>query len=234
MSRRGLALFALMSVLWGLPYFMIKVAVRHLTPATVVEGRTLIGACILVPLALRQREVRPLLRAWKPLLGYCVCELGVPWFLLSNAERKLPSSLSGLLVATVPLIAVLIATLAGQKAVTDTWGLSGLLVGLGGVAVLLGLDVRGTELGSVAQVLVVAVGYALGPLIAANFLAGYSSLALAAVSLAVVAAGYLPVAVVQLPSQLPPPSVIASVTVLGVVCTAPQNVNAIVTLGYEE
>lgn len=220
MTRRGLALFALMSVVWGVPYLMIKVAVRHLTPATVVEGRTLIGACLLLPLALRQGQVRPLLRAWKPLIAYTVCELAVPWFLLSNAERKLPSSLSGLLVATVPLIAAVLATLGGQKAVTDARGLTGLLVGLAGVAVLLGLDVRGTELGSVGQVLAVAVGYALGPLIAATYLSEFSSLALAAVSLAGVALVYVPVAVVQAPRRMPPGSVVAAVVVLGVVCTA--------------
>lgn len=220
MSRRGLALFALMSVLWGIPYLMIKVAVGHLTPATVVEGRTLIGACLLLPLAIGRSQVRPLLRAWKPLLAYCICELAVPWFLLSNAEKKLPSSLSGLLVATVPLIAALVATLAGQKAVTDPKGLLGLFIGLAGVGILLGLDVRAAELGSVAQVLGVAVGYALGPLIAAHYLTDYSSLALASVSLSVVAAAYLPVAAAQLPGRLPPSSAIASVAVLGVVCTA--------------
>ena len=187
MTRRGLALFALMSVVWGIPYLMIKVAVRHLSPAMVVEGRTLIGACLLLPLALRRGGVQPLVRVWKPLLAYCCCELAVPWFLLSSAEQKLPSSLSGLLVATVPLIAVLIATLAGRRPVTDARGLVGLVIGLGGVGVLLGLDVGGSDLGSVAQVLVVAVGYAVGPLIAATYLADCSSLALAAVSLAVVA-----------------------------------------------
>lgn len=219
MTRRGLALFALMSVIWGIPYLMIKVAVRHLTPAVVVDGRTLIGACLLLPLALHRGGVRPLLRVWKPLVAYCICELAIPWFLLSNAEEKLPSSLSGLLVATVPLIAALLATMAGRRAVTDLAGLAGLLIGLAGVGVLLGLDVRGAQLGSVAEVLVVAVGYALGPLIAATYLADCSSLALAAVSLTMVAIVYLPVAAVQAPAHLPPGTVIAAVVVLGVVCT---------------
>ncbi len=220
MTRRGLMLFALMSVVWGIPYLLIKVAVRHLSPAMVVETRTLIGAVLLLPLAARQGRVRPLLRVWKPLLAYSVCELAVPWLLLSNAERKLPSSLSGLLVATVPLIAAVLSTLAGRRGVTDARGLAGLLVGLAGVAVVMGLDVRGAQLGSVAQVLVVAVGYAVGPLLAATYLSDCSSLALAAVSLAAVAAGYLPVAALQAPAHLPPASAIGAVVVLGVVCTA--------------
>ena len=220
MTRRGLALFALMSVVWGIPYLMIKVAVRHLSPATVVEGRTLIGAALLLPLAVHRGQVRPLLKVWKPLLAYSVCELAVPWLLLSNAERRLPSSLSGLLVATVPLIAAVMSTLAGRRAVTDARGLAGLLVGLAGVAVVMGLDVHGAQLASVAQVLVVAVGYAAGALLAATYLADCSSLALAAVSLAAVAAGYLPVAALQAPARVPPAPVIGAVVVLGVVCTA--------------
>lgn len=219
MTRRGLALFAVMSVVWGIPYLMIKVAVRHLSPAMVVETRTLIGAVLLLPLAARQGRLRQLLGVWKPLLAYSVCELAVPWLLLSNAERNLPSSLSGLLVATVPLIAALLSTLAGRRAVTDARGLAGLLVGLAGVAVVMGLDVRAAQLGSVAQVLVVAVGYAVGPLLAATYLSDCSSLALAAVSLAAVAAGYLPVAALQAPGHLPPASAIGAVVVLGVVCT---------------
>lgn len=220
MSRRALALFALMSVVWGVPYLLIKVAVRHLTPVDVVEGRTLIGAALLMPLALRQGRVGPLLRVWKPLAVYCVCELAIPWFLLSNAERRIPSSLSGLLVATVPLISVLLAYLTGSRHVLSRRGLAGVLIGLAGVAVLLGLDVHRAQLGSVAQVLVVSLGYAVGPLIANLYLSEQSSLALAAVSLAVVAAGYLPAAVVQAPARMPPGTVIASVVVLGVVCTA--------------
>src|ERR1700678_1839714 len=104
MTRRGTALFILMSVVWGLPYLLIKVAVRHLTPAVVVESRTAIGAILLLPLAWRQGRLRPLLRAWRPLLAYTVAELAIPWWFLSDAERRLPSSVSGLLVATVPLI----------------------------------------------------------------------------------------------------------------------------------
>jgi len=220
MSRRALALFALMSVVWGIPYLLIKVAVRDLSPAVIVEGRTLIGAVLLSPLALRQGRVRPLLAVWKPLVVYCVCELAVPWYLLSNAERRIPSSLSGLLVATVPLISAFLVYLSGHGNVLGRRGLAGVVVGLAGVAVLLGLDVHGAQLGSVAQVLVVAVGYALGPLIAARSMSDQSSLALAAVSLAVVAVGYLPVAVLQAPGRVPPASVVASVVGLGVVCTA--------------
>jgi drug/metabolite transporter (DMT)-like permease len=207
-------------VVWGLPYMLIKVAVRHLTPAVVVESRTAIGAILLLPLAFRQGQLRPLLRAWKPLLAYTVAELAIPWWFLSDAERRLPSSVSGLLVATVPLIGLLLAALTGHRDRFDRRGVGGLLLGLVGVAVLLGLDIGSGDLGAVGEVGLVAVGYATGPLLASRYLGQLSSLALAAVSLALVALVYAPVAVWQRPARLPPGTAVAAVVVLGVVCTA--------------
>jgi drug/metabolite transporter (DMT)-like permease len=209
-----------MSVVWGLPYLLIKVAVRHLSPAMVVEARTAIGALVLLPLAVHQGRLRPLLRAWKVLLAYTVAELAIPWYLLSDAERRLPSSLSGLLVATVPLISVILAALTGHRDRMDRRGLIGLIVGLVGVAVLLGLDVSAGDLGAVGEVGLVAVGYAIGPLLASRYLGELSSLALAAVSVALVAVAYAPAAAFAHPSRLPPGTVIAAVVVLGLVCTA--------------
>jgi drug/metabolite transporter (DMT)-like permease len=96
----------------------------------------------------------------------------------------------------------------------------GLVIGLVGVAVLLGLDVGGGHLGAVAKVGLVAVGYAAGPLLAARYFGNLSSLALSAVSLALVAIAYAPVAVWQHPAQVPDARVIASVVTLGLICTA--------------
>lgn len=220
MTRRGIALFILMSAVWGLPYLLIKVAVRDLTPATVVGARTAIGALVLLPLALRQGQLRPLLRAWKPLLAYCVVEMAVPWWLLSDAERRLPSSLSGLLIATVPLIAVILAALTGHVDRFDRRGVIGLLVGLAGVMALLGFDVGTGDLGAVGMAGLVAVGYAIGPLVASRYLGHLPSLGLATVSLVAVAFVYAPFAWWQRPAHMPPGTVVASILLLGLVCTA--------------
>jgi drug/metabolite transporter (DMT)-like permease len=220
MSRRGAALFALMSVVWGLPYLLIKVSVRELHPAVIVEARTAIGALVLLPLAVRQGRIRPLVRVWRPFLAYTVVELAVPWFLLSKAEQRLPSSLTGLLVATVPLFGVMLTALTGHHDRLDRKGIAGLVVGLIGVAVLLGLDVSGGAFGAVGLVVLVALGYATGPLLAARFFGDQSSLALSAVSLTLVAVVYLPVAIWQRPAQVPTGRVVASLVTLGLVCTA--------------
>ena len=78
MSRRGLILFAAMCVLWGLPYLLIRVAVRELTPATLVFVRTTFSALLLLPLALARSELRPVLPRWRPLLVFAAVELAIP------------------------------------------------------------------------------------------------------------------------------------------------------------
>src|SRR6476620_1449002 len=103
MSRRGAVLFAAMCVIWGIPYLMIRVAVRELAPDTLVFFRTGLAALVLVPLAVRRDELRPLLAHWRPLLAYTAIEVALPWVLLARAETKVTSSLTGLLLAAVPL-----------------------------------------------------------------------------------------------------------------------------------
>jgi drug/metabolite transporter (DMT)-like permease len=219
-TRRGWVLFIAMGVLWGVPYALIKVAVRDFSPATLVFARTGIGALVLLPLAAVRGELRPLIPRWRPLLLYTVCELAIPWVLLSNAERRLPSSLSGLLVAAVPLVGAAIARLVGGHDPLGLRGLGGLVVGLVGVGVLVGFDVAGSEASSVVMVAVVVVGYALGPIILSRTLYDLPPLGVVAASLTLCAVGYAPFGLSDLPSAATPGRVWAAVVVLGVVCTA--------------
>ena len=220
MTRRGWALFATMCVVWGIPYLLIRVAVRQLTPATLVFARTGIGTLLLVPVALRTGQLQPVLRRWRPLVAYTVVELAIPWFLLSSAERHLSSSLSGLLVAAVPLVGTALAAASGERHQLHASNLAGVLVGLAGVAALVGFDVGAADLRWVAALAVVAVGYALGPRLLAGPLADLPGLGVVAASLGLCAIGYAPAAALQAPGSFPSGRVIASVAVLGVVCTA--------------
>ena len=206
--------------LWGVPYLLIKVAVRGVTPATLVFARTGIGAVILLPVAAARGQLRPLLAFWRPMVVYTVVELAIPWFLLSSAERRLSSSLTGLLVAAVPLVGTVLSRATGGTDLLDAKAVIGLLVGLGGVAALVGLDVGRADLGAVAGVGLVVVGYATGPLIVARSLATLPGLGVVAASLGLCAVGYAPVGILQRPGVLPSGRVVAAVVVLGVVCTA--------------
>jgi drug/metabolite transporter (DMT)-like permease len=221
MSKRGWLLFAAMAVIWGIPYLLIKVALRDLTPGTLVFARTSIAAILLVPLAAKRGLLRPLLAKWRWMVLYTVIEIAGPWFLLSSAEQRLSSSLAGLLVASVPLIGAVAAMLigGGHDERPDARRLLGLLVGLGGVAVLVGVDVSGSNAWAAVAIGITATGYATGPMLIARKLADLPTLGVVAASLGLAAIGYLPVAVVQWPTHLNA-KVIWSVLGLALICTA--------------
>src|SRR5213594_2786857 len=144
-----------MCVIWGIPYLMIRVAVRELAPVTMVFLRTGLAALLLVPLAAHRRELRPLLARWRPLLAYTAIEVALPWLLLGRAETRLTSSLTGLLIAAVPLVGALIVTLSGERARLGGRRWLGLLVGVVGVGAIVGLDIGQVNLVALGEVAVV-------------------------------------------------------------------------------
>ena len=157
-----------MGVIWGIPYLLIKIAVREFTPASLVLARTALGALVLLPFAIRGDHLRPLLSLWRPLLAYTIIEIAIPWLLLNHAELKLSSSVTGLLVASVPLVGALISKFSGDRERMDARRVVGLLVGIAGVGALVGLDLDQIDLLSVGLVMIVAVCYAVGPRILSN------------------------------------------------------------------
>jgi drug/metabolite transporter (DMT)-like permease len=208
-----------MAFIWGIPYLFIKIAVGELTPATLVLLRSVIGASLLLPLAVARKDLAPLLPYWKWILAYTFVEVAAPWFLLSDAERRISSSLTGLLIAAVPSIGALLALVTGGDRL-DSRRITGLALGFLGVAALVGLDVRADDLGAIGQVGLVALGYAIGPMIIERKLGALPALGVVAASLGITALVYAPFGVAQLPSALPSPSVLFAVAVLGVICTA--------------
>lgn len=221
-SRRGLVMFLTLGVLWGIPYLLIKVAVGELSPAMVVLGRTAPAALLLLPLAAVRREILPALRRWRPLAAYTVAELIVPWYCLTSAERRLPSSTAGLLLAAVPLVAVGVAYALGSRAHLSARNWAGIVVGMAGVAAIVGLHVGGSTLLPVAEIGVVAVGYAFGPAILDRWLTDVPALGVVALSLALTAIVYLPLTAITggFPTQWPSGRVVGSVLGLAVGCSA--------------
>jgi drug/metabolite transporter (DMT)-like permease len=220
LSRRGALLFAAMCVIWGIPYLMIRVAVRELAPVTLVFLRTGLAALLLVPLAAHRRELRALLARWRPLLAYTAIEVAVPWLLLSRAETKLTSSLTGLLIAAVPLVGALIVTLSGERERLGGRRWAGLAVGLLGVAAIVGLDLGTLDVVALVEIGLVAVCYAVGPIILARYLNELPPLGVVAASLALTAIAYAPLAATSWPSRMPSAHVVESVVGLAVVCSA--------------
>ena len=57
MSSRGWILFLTMSIIWGIPYLMIKVAVEGVSVPVLVLARTAVGAAVLLPLAFSRQTL---------------------------------------------------------------------------------------------------------------------------------------------------------------------------------
>ncbi len=218
-TRRSWVLFGAMCVIWGLPYLLIRVAVRDLNPATVVFARTCIGALLLMPVVVWRGQLRALRGHWRWVIVYTVFELTVPWYLLTSAEQHLTSSLAGLLVAGVPLVGVVLARIVGGGEPVGSRRLTGLLIGVGGVAALVGLQVGTIDMVAVLEVFFVAIGYAVGPLVLSRRLSDLPSMAVVAMSLVITAAVYAPFALTSHPGHISG-EVVWSVLTLAVVCTA--------------
>jgi drug/metabolite transporter (DMT)-like permease len=217
-SRKGWLLFVALCVIWGIPYLLIRVAVRELPPPALVFLRTAPAALLLVPLALHRRELRPLLARWRWVAAYTVIELALPWLLMAHAEQRLSSSLAGLLVATVPLIAAVLYRALGAGEHFDARRLTGLFIGFAGVAALVGIDMTGSDLLAIAEVLVVALCYASGPLMISRRLAGLPTLGVITASLALTAVGYAPAGLLSMPASVSAQTV-GAVAALALVCT---------------
>ncbi len=220
MSRRGWVLFAAMSLIWGVPYLLIKVAVEGVPVPVLVFVRTAVGAAVLLPFALRGGGLSAVRRHWRPVLVFAAIEIVVPWYVLSDAERHLTSSLTGLLIAATPVVAVVLSRLTGDRERLGALRWAGLAIGFGGVAVLAGPELAGGAPWPIAEVLLVAVCYAAAPIVAARRLGDVPPLPMTAVCLAVGAVVYTPAAVVTWPDAWPPADVVLALAGLALVCTA--------------
>ena len=226
MTRRASLLFAALGVAWGIPYLLIKVAGEELSPSVLVLARTALASLVLLPLALTRPAVRAALpalaRRWPALLAYTVAEIVVPWLFLARAEQELPSSTTAVLISAVPVAGVVIAFLGGRAERLGARGWLGLALGTAGVATLVGFDLAASQLGAVAEVAVVVVGYAVGPAVLVRWLADLPGVAVVTASLVLSTLVYVPVVLLGpgLPPAPPSGPVVTSVVVLALVCTA--------------
>ena len=226
MSRKGLFLFIAAGVAWGLPYFFIRIAVEDFSTATIVFARVVIGAAVLIPLAIHRKALMPAIKQWRWVLAFAAIEMVVPWWLITEAERDISSGLAGLLVATVPFFAILIAYFyQGDKSVKHPKTLMGLVIGFVGVILLVGIDSLAGHISPVHVLMVIgaAVGYAIAPAIAAQKLNGVETVGVIALSMMMVAVVYAVPALIALPAEIAAGPAIESwisLGVLGVICSA--------------
>ena len=222
MTWRGWVVFAALGIIWGLPYFFIKVAVQEVSPFALAFVRVLLAALILMPIAWRRGALRSLAQHKAPIVAFGLIEFAIPFSLISLGERWISSSVTGILIAMVPLSIALIQRFFGIREALGGWRIAGLVVGFVGVAALLGTGPISGVLGwaGVGCMLVSTLCYAVGPLIIQRHMHGLDSIGPLAASLGVASAILLIPAALEIPSSLPSANALASIAVLGILCTA--------------
>jgi drug/metabolite transporter (DMT)-like permease len=222
-STRAWAGFAAVSVLFGIPYLFIKIAVDGgLSPAFVAWSRVLLGAAILLALSHRAGLLRDLGDRWRWLAAYAIVEIAIPFPLIGEGERHIDSSLAAIIIAAVPLLIALLALRFDHSERVTGTRLAGLLIGFTGVIVLVGIDVAGRrdELLGAAAVFVAACGYAAGPMILRAKLADLDARVVMGVSLAIAALALTPLTALSPPREAPTGDAVLAVVVLGLLCTS--------------
>ena len=222
MSWRGWTAFIALGIIWGLPYFFIKLALQDVSPLILAFSRVVLAAAILMPIAWHRGALRSLGDHKAAICAFGLVEFAIPFTLISLGERWISSSVTGILIAMVPLSIALIQRFFGIREALGAWRVFGLVVGFIGVAALLGTGSISGSLGwaGVGCMLLATICYAIGPLIIQRHLHGLDSIGPLAASLVVAALILVVPAVMEFPSRLPSPMALLSIAVLGTVCTA--------------
>jgi len=213
-------LFIAMGIIWGLPYLLIKVGVEHLSPFVVIFVRVALSAVVLLPIAIGRGQLKELRGHWRWVVAFALVEMTFTFLALTWAEERITSSLAGLLIAAVPLVAAVIAWRLGMDDRLRGMRLVGLGVGIVGVGALVGLDVSAGTWLAIAAVGITILGYAIGPIIVARHLSDVPSLAVIAMALTINTVIYAPFAAVTWPTEPVPSTAWWSVVALGLICTA--------------
>jgi len=222
MSRKGWALFALVGLLWGVPYLFMKVAVEELSTPVIVFSRLLIGAAVLVPLALYEKTLRPALKYWKYIALYAVAEMVIPWSLITNAQKDLSSGVVALLVATVPIWATLFAHHTGDSTAAHRTRIFGIALGLIGIVFLVGIETLNDfgNMRALIQVLIASASYAYAVNMITRKAPDTSGVAINGIAMAISTVIFAPFALTHLPTKSPSSEAILATIGLGVICTA--------------
>ncbi len=224
MSTKGLSLFMLAGLIWGMPYFFTELALDSFSTPSIIWLRVTIGALVLIPLVIKSGALKKALKYWPWVLAFGAIEMVGPWFLIPEAQRSVSSGLASLIITTVPFFGILIVGLRGDKTVWHPKTILGLFLGGIGVVALIGIDVfrDNLELLPILMLLVSALGYAIAPIIVSDKLRDVPMFAVIALALAMVSVIYAVPAWMNLPAEIPSASTESWIgaLALGVVTTA--------------
>jgi drug/metabolite transporter (DMT)-like permease len=206
-----------------MPYLFIKIAVDDgMPPAFLAWARVLLGALVLLVIAWRAGLLASLRGRGRWLAVYAVGEIALPFPLIAAGEQHVSSSLTAILIASVPLMVALLALRFDREERATGRRLVGLFVGFAGVVALVGLDVAGDpdELLGAGAILLAAFGYAAAPMLLKLKLSGLDPRATMAAALTIAAVALTPFAALRPPETAPSADALIALVVLGIFCTA--------------
>jgi drug/metabolite transporter (DMT)-like permease len=209
---------AVTAALWGASYMFIKVALDDdLSEGFIICARTLMGAAVLLPMAIRANAIPLILERKAYALALAAAQVIVPFALITYGENHVPSSLAGILVATAPLFIVLLAFKVDPEERSSGWALVGVLLGMAGVVLLFGVDLSGDTETLVGGLMIVGSGlcYAIAVLIAKRGFTGVPPVGVVVSNLTISAVFWLPFALATLPTHSPGANAILSMLALG-------------------
>jgi drug/metabolite transporter (DMT)-like permease len=220
-TRKSMIYFGLVGFLWGIPYLLMKVAVEDFPPSAVVAGRTLIGASILIPIAIYRKKFKGAVLGFKFVAFYALLEMIGPWILITTAEQKISSGLAGLLVSTVPIFATIITSMRGDHSVWQFKRIVGIVVGFLGLILVVGIEslTGSADLLSIVMVLIASVSYAYAVIMILSNLPLVDGIAINGLAMAMTTIFWGPVAIAQWPASISMNSAI-SLVALGIFSTA--------------
>ncbi len=222
MKPKDLSALILLGAVWGLSFIFIRVGVPQLGPFFLMVLRVGLAVLALLPFAVALGRVPELRKRWRQFIAMGFLNAAVPFPLIAFAEITITASLAAILNSTTVLFSVLVAAAFLGDSLTRR-KLAGVVMGVVGVAVLVGLDplpLSGPVLAAVGAMLLAAVFYALAGTYAKVTFSGVRPLTLATGQQAGATALLLPFAVATVPGE--EPSVAAALSALGlaILCTA--------------
>lgn len=221
-DNRYIGYYLAVSALWGIPYLFVSIAVQELSVPVIVFTRVFIGALILIPIALRQGALRIPRSSYKYIALYAIFEMFIPWTLISDGQREVSSGLAGLLIATVPIWANLLAAMAGDRSVRHPRQVTGIVIGFIGVVALVGVDafMESHDFLAMLKILFSAFSYAFATFMAMRHLTGISGVAVNGLAMALTSVVFFLPAMGSLPTSMPSTKALFSLLALGLLCTA--------------
>lgn len=221
-DSRYIGYYLAVSALWGVPYLFVSVAVKELSVPVIVFTRVFIGALILIPLALRAGALKVPRASIKYIALYALFEMFIPWTLISDGQRSVSSGLAGLLIATVPIWANLLAALAGDRSVRHPRQAFGIVIGFIGVVALVGIDslMESHDLIAMLKILFSAFSYAFATFMAMRHLGGVAGVTVNGLAMALTAVVFFIPALRTAPTSMPSNQALFALLALGLLCTA--------------